>query len=65
MPMEDRAGFPVHWTTMGAEGSAPTLALHCALAHSGAWQALVQALRDRLSVVAPDLPGHGRSADWD
>jgi lipase len=41
-------------------GDAPRmLALHCALAHGGAWAGL------GLPVLAPDLPGHGGSPDWD
>ena len=40
------------------------LALHCSLAHGGAW-AGVAAHLPGVSVVAPDLPGHGRSPDWD
>jgi len=36
--------------------------LHCALAHSKVWTRLAEALSDRLCMVAPDMPGHGRSA---
>jgi lipase len=40
-------------------GGAPRMvALHCALAHGGAWAGL------GLPVLAPDLPGHGGSPDW-
>lgn len=40
-------------------GDAPRmLALHCALAHGGAWAGL------GLGILAPDLPGHGGSPDW-
>lgn len=38
------------------------LALHCSLAHGGAWSGLAAALPE-LSFAAPDLPGHGRAAD--
>ncbi|WP_244437622.1 alpha/beta fold hydrolase [Roseivivax isoporae] len=41
------------------------LFLHCALAHSGAWKGVAERLSDRIDAVAPDMPGHGRSADWD
>lgn len=40
------------------------LALHCSLAHGGAWSAVAAHLPG-MTVVAPDLPGHGRSPDWD
>lgn len=40
------------------------LALHCSLAHGGAW-AGVAAHLPGVTLVAPDLPGHGRSRHWD
>jgi len=40
------------------------LALHCSLAHGGAWAGMASHLPG-MTVVAPDLPGHGRSPDWD
>lgn len=40
------------------------LALHCSLAHGGAWSGVAAHLPG-LTVLAPDLPGHGRSPDWD
>lgn len=49
-----------HW----GQGSRQALALHCSLAHSGAWAGLAAALPD-WRLTAPDLPGHGRSANWD
>jgi len=45
-------------------GARRVLALHCSLAHGGAWAPLAQALTG-LAITAPDLPGHGDSADWD
>ncbi len=39
----------------------PTLFLHTALAHSGQWRGILRHLTDR-HCLAPDLPGHGRSA---
>lgn len=65
MPKDAGSLFPVHLHRLGPDGSAPALALHCALAHGGAWTDVVEALDDRLSVTAPDMPGHGKSADWD
>ena len=40
------------------------LALHCSLAHAGAWSGLAGALSG-VSVTATDQPGHGKAADWD
>ncbi len=64
MPYDTRAGFPVHYTEIGA-GPEPSLMLHPALAHSGAWTRMAGVLADRLRAVAPDMPGHGLSGDWD
>ncbi|PYG26851.1 pimeloyl-ACP methyl ester carboxylesterase [Pelagimonas varians] len=48
-------------------GSGPgrALMLHCSLAHGGVWKPVVAPLADRLTCIAPDMPGHGRSAPWD
>lgn len=44
----------------GPEEGAPTLmALHCTLAHGGAWKRLARRLSHRFRIVAPDLVGHG------
>ncbi|MFN3643777.1 MAG: alpha/beta fold hydrolase [Gemmobacter sp.] len=57
------AGHPLHWRVVG-QGPRPAVALHCSLAHGGAWGAVAERLGDALSVTLPDLPGHGRSGDW-
>lgn len=54
---------PLHARTFG-KGSRSALALHCTLAHSGAWKGIGQALSDCLTLTAVDLPGHGRSRAW-
>ncbi len=46
-------------------GPCAALALHCTLAHSGAWRGVGAALSDVVTLRALDLPGHGQSADWD
>ncbi len=54
----------LNWTQFqGGPGYA--LALHCGLAHCGAWHGVSRHLTDQVTIWAPDLPGHGRSADWD
>jgi pimeloyl-ACP methyl ester carboxylesterase len=63
MPEGIVAGHPVHWRVVG-RGPRRALALHCSLAHGGAWGAVAERLGDALTVALPDLPGHGRSGDW-
>jgi len=41
------------------------LAIHCTLGHSGAWRGMAAALKDDLSILAFDLPSHGKSGVWD
>ena len=62
--MKPQAGFTPHVTTLG-QGPRRALALHCSLAHGGAWSGLAKYLGADLTFVAPDMPSHGRSADWD
>ncbi len=47
------------------EGARRMLALHCTIAHSGAWSGLSKAMDGSASLVAPDMLSHGRSPDWD
>lgn len=47
------------------QGKRQAIAIHCTLAHSGAWRALGTALGNHLTLTAFDLPGHGKSDDWD
>lgn len=41
------------------------LAIHCTLGHVGAWRRLASALERDLSLLAFDLPSHGKSGVWD
>lgn len=63
MPISEMAGHSTYWTRYG-QGARPALMIHCGLAHSGAWARLAGELSGALDMVAFDLPGHGRSADW-
>lgn len=45
-------------------GARQVVALHCSLAHGGAWAGLA-GLLSGVVVTAPDQPGHGKAADWD
>lgn len=55
--------MPPH-RTWARSGSRPVLALHCSLAHSGAWSGLVEHLHG-ITLTATDQTGHGRAAPWD
>ncbi len=61
--MNGAAGFPTHVRTFGS-GDRPALAIHCTLAHSGAWAGVAKVLGEHLTLTAYDLPGHGKSGDW-
>lgn len=50
-----------HWDRGGTR---PVLALHCSLAHAGAWSGLAEAMH-AVTVTAMDFIGHGRARDWD
>lgn len=64
MPRGLKGGFPTYWTTFG-QGPEPALLIHCSLAQSGVWGGLAQHLSGALTMTAFDLPGHGRSGEWD
>ena len=64
MPEATVASHPVHWRVFDRGGARPVLALHCSLAHGGAWSELASGLSG-VAVTAPDLPGHGQSGSWD
>lgn len=63
MPETVLAGTPTAWRIMG-NGPVQALALHCSLAHSGAWAGFAAQI-PQITVTAPDMLGHGRSGDWD
>lgn len=63
MPVQDAAGFPTYRTSLG-QAPRRALAIHCALAHSGAWAPLAAQMDQELAITAFDMPGHGHSADW-
>lgn len=64
MPEDLIAGHLTPWRRWDQGGDRPVLALHCSLAHSGAWTGLAERLAG-VTVTALDQPGHGRAADWD
>ena len=60
MPFAEVDGLRLHYTTAGA-GDPPLVLLHAFPLHSGMWAPQVGALSSQTRVVAPDLPGFGRS----
>jgi lipase len=61
---EDVATFLPPFRVWNRGGDRPVLALHCSLAHAGAWAGLAEALQG-VTVTAIDQIGHGRAPDWD
>lgn len=61
--MRAQPGFAPNIMILG-DGARRALALHCTMAFGGAWVGFSKALPE-LTLVAPDMPSHGRSADWD
>ncbi|KUF09736.1 alpha/beta fold hydrolase [Pseudoponticoccus marisrubri] len=59
--MRDAGGIAVR--TFGT-GPSPALMLHCGLGQSGMLKRMAAPLGTRLTITAPDLPGHGQSADF-
>lgn len=51
-----------HWPGNAAR---PALALHCMMGNASYWGPIARDLHERISLAAPDLPGHGQSPDWD
>lgn len=54
------AGTRAAWRIWGS-GPRKAVALHCSLAHAGAWEGLALRLAYALEIRAFDLPGHGGS----
>lgn len=51
-------------TRQYGQGPREAVAIHCSLAHSGAWRGLAGQLQEAMTITALDLPMHGRSPDW-
>lgn len=58
------SALPAPFRVWGEGNTRKVLALHCSLAHAGAWSGLARNLPD-VELTAFDLPGHGMAADWD
>lgn len=46
-------------------GQRRVLAMHCSMAHSGAWRGLAHEMADEITLKGFDMYSHGRSVDWD
>jgi pimeloyl-ACP methyl ester carboxylesterase len=64
MPQAVVGGMPVACEVFG-HGPERGLFLHPGLTQGRLWREVARPLADRLTIVAPDLPGHGASAAWD
>lgn len=64
MPVRSVAGRDTYSVSFG-NGPRKALLMHCSLGHSDAYGRLCAHLGGALSTTAFDMPGHGRSADWD
>lgn len=64
MAIAPRGGHPTFAQDFG-HGPRRALAIHCTLAHSGAWAAMAGEIAEAVTLTAFDVPGHGQSADWD
>ncbi|MEV8184029.1 alpha/beta fold hydrolase [Specibacter sp. NPDC078692] len=53
----------MHVSRVGPEVGAPVLLLHGGGVAGWMWNSLRRSLESKYSVLVPDLPGHGQSAD--
>ncbi|MFW8635193.1 alpha/beta fold hydrolase [Cribrihabitans pelagius] len=58
------SGAEVYHRSFGT-GPRQVLAVHCSLAHSGAWRGLAAEMDAEITLTGFDLLSHGRSPDWD
>lgn len=61
--MDGPAPLSLFYRDLGT-GPRKAIALHCSLAHSGAWKRVAAHLGEQLTIRAFDLPSHGQSPDW-
>lgn len=59
-----RVAQPVFSRSFGT-GPRRALALHCTLAHAGAWRGVAGEIGGTVTLIAPDMLTHGASPDWD
>ena len=49
---------------LGAGAGAPVLLLHGSVSSAAMWTPVIDALKSRFRVLAPDLIGYGRTDPW-
>ena len=45
-------------------GARHVVALHCSLGRAASWAAIAKLMPKDITLIAPDWPGHGKSASW-
>ncbi|MCA1691211.1 MAG: alpha/beta fold hydrolase, partial [Actinobacteria bacterium] len=63
MPLATVGGAPLHYLEAGS-GDPPLVLLHAFPLNAAMWEPQVADLSDRWRVIAPDLPGFGKSAPF-
>ncbi|MFD1882752.1 alpha/beta fold hydrolase [Paracoccus pacificus] len=58
------AGHETALRTWPGDADRPALAISCMLGSAGLWTGVADQLQGRVALTGFDLPGHGRSADW-
>jgi pimeloyl-ACP methyl ester carboxylesterase len=64
MPIQASGGAMTHFLRSG-HGPEEALVLHCMLAQARSLDMMMAKMGKGMSMIAPDLPGHGLSEDWD
>ncbi len=64
MPIDQRGGFATNWSVNG-NGARKALMIHCSLANQRTWNGVIEQLSEAATFTSFDLPGHGKSGDWD
>ena len=64
--MKDTAALPQPVASRRCgHGPRPVLAIHCTIAHAGAWRGVARLMEEETTLTAFDMLSHGRSPDWD
>ena len=64
--MKDTAALPQPVASRRCgHGPRAVLAIHCTIAHAGAWRGVARLMEEETTLTAFDMLSHGRSPDWD
>lgn len=64
MSIEKRTGLDINQLTIGT-GPDFGIMIHCTLSNAGSLSRFANGFSDRMTLTGFDLPGHGKSQDWD